>query len=162
MINVDFKNIDELLIAFPNEQACLAHLEQLRWKDGPVSPFIIYSKVYCCRRNLYRCNTTNKYFNVKTGSVFASSKMPLQKWFVAIWLCAENPKLNSIELSHTLGITQKSAWYLLKRVKSVSSSYIAARKNVTVKNKNNQDGVISSENETLLMSDWLKRLKKEK
>ena len=88
--------------------------------------------------------------------------MPLQKWFVAIWLCAENPKLNSIELSHTLGITQKSAWYLLKRVKSVSSSYIAARKTVAVKNKNNQDGVISSENETLLMSDWLKRLKKEK
>lgn len=87
--------------------------------------------------------------------------MPLQKWFVAIWLCAVNPKLNSIELSHTLEITQKSAWYLLKRVKSVSSIYITTSKTVATESKNKKDCVISSENEALLMSDWLNRLKKE-
>lgn len=65
MINQDFKSILDLINAFPNEEACIKHLEELRWDGIVSSPFDSTSKVYSCSRNRYRCKNTSKYFNVK-------------------------------------------------------------------------------------------------
>lgn len=59
---------------FPNEKSCIRYLEKLRWKNGVVSPFDKTSKVYKCKNNRYRCKNTGKYFDAKTGTVFAKTK----------------------------------------------------------------------------------------
>lgn len=118
MINQDFKSILELIQAFPDEQSCIDHLEALRWEDGVVSPFNEVSKVYNCKGNKYKCKETGKYFNVKTNTIFDNTKLPLQKWFLAIWLVTGHKKgISSLQLGRDLDITQKSAWFMLGRIR---------------------------------------------
>ncbi|ASV29842.1 IS1595 family transposase [Maribacter cobaltidurans] len=118
MINQDFNSILELLKAFPDEQTCIDHLEQLRWNGNVVSPFDPTSKVYNCKGNRYKCKNTGKYFNVKTNTIFDNTKMELQKWFLAIWLVTSHKKgISSLQLGRDLKITQKSAWFMLSRIR---------------------------------------------
>jgi len=119
MINKDFNSILELINAFPTEEVCVEHLEELRWNGVVISPFDSSSKVYKCAGGKYRCKNTGKYFNVKTGTIFDNTKMPLQKWFLAIWLVTSHKKgISSLQLSKDLDITQKSAWFMLQRIRN--------------------------------------------
>ena len=120
MINTEFNTILDLLKAFPDEQSCIDHLESLRWINGNViSPFAPSSKVYKCANNRYRCKDTCKYFNVKTSTLFDNSKIELQKWFLAIWLVTSHKKgISSIQLSKDIGVTQKTAWFMLQRIRN--------------------------------------------
>lgn len=120
MITPDFNTILELLQAFPDEQTCIDHLEALRWPNGVVvSPFDPASKVYNCAGNRYRCKETGKYFNVKTGALFDNTKVKLQKWFLAIWLVTSHKKgISSVQLSKDIGVTQKTAWFMLQRIRN--------------------------------------------
>jgi len=118
MINQDFKSILDLIKAFPDEQTCINHLETLRWNGNVVSPFDASSKVYTCKGNKYRCKNTGKYFNVKTDTLFDNTKMELQKWFLAIYLVTSHKKgISSLQLGRDLSITQKSAWFMLQRIR---------------------------------------------
>jgi len=120
MINAEFNTILDLIKAFPDEQSCIDHLESLRWVNGNVvSPFDPSSKVYKCANNRYRCKETSKYFNVKTSTLFDNSKIELQKWFLAIWLVTSHKKgISSIQLSKDIGVTQKTAWFMLQRIRN--------------------------------------------
>lgn len=119
MFNEEVKSILQLLKAFPDEQSCIDHLEQLRWNGDVVSPFDSNSKVYNCKGNKYKCKGTGKYFNVKTNTIFDNTKMPLQKWFLAIWLVTSHKKgISSLQLGRDLDITQKSAWFMLQRIRN--------------------------------------------
>ncbi len=118
MINKDFKSIPELLESFPTEQSCIDHLEQLRWDGNVISPFDAESKVYKCKGNKYRCKNTGKYFNVKTNTLFDNSKIPLQKWFLAMWLATCHKKgISSPQLAKDMGVTQRTAWFILQRIR---------------------------------------------
>lgn len=118
MINQDFKSILDLIKAFPNEQTCIDHLETLRWNGNVISPFDKSSKVYVCKGNKYKCKNTGKYFNVKTDTMFDNTKMELQKWFLAIWIVTSHKKgISSLQLGRDLNITQKSAWFMLQRIR---------------------------------------------
>lgn len=119
MITQDFNSILQLFEAFPTEQSCIDHLEQLRWNGYVVSPFDSTSKVYKCKDNKYRCKNTGKYFNVKTNTLFDNTKIPLRKWFAAIWLVTCHKKgVSSLQLSRDLDITQKTAWFMLQRIRN--------------------------------------------
>jgi len=119
MINKDFKSILDLLKAFPNEQACIDHLTNLRWNGNVVSPFDPASKVYVCKNNRYKCKNSGKYFNVKTATMFDNTKVELQKWFLAIYLITSHSKgISSVQLSKDLDVTQKTAWFMLQRVRN--------------------------------------------
>ena len=120
MIITEFNTILELIKKFPDEQSCINHLESLRWVNGFVtSPFMPTSKVYKCANNRYRCKETGKYFNVKTSTLFDNSKIELQKWFLAIWLVTSHKKgISSIQLSKDIGVTQKTAWFMLQRIRN--------------------------------------------
>ena len=114
----EFSSLFELLTAFPNEQKCIDHLEAIRWGGIVVSPFAPASKVYKCAGNKYKCKNTGKYFNVKTGSIFDDSKVPLQKWFMAIYLIANHKKgISSHQIARDLKVTQKTGWFLLHRIR---------------------------------------------
>lgn len=119
MINKDFSSIIDFLESFRDEQICISHLELLRWNGKIVSPFDENSKIYFCKYNKYRCRNTGKYFNVRTGTMFDNTKIPLQKWFLAIWLITSHKKgISSVQLAKDVGVTQKTAWFLLQRIRN--------------------------------------------
>lgn len=119
MINIEFKSVIELIKAFPTEQVCIDHLEELRWNGNVVSPFDETSKVYKCAGNKYRCKNTGKYFNVRTATLFDNTKVELQTWFLAIYLVTGHKKgISSLQLSRDLNVTQKTAWFMLQRIRN--------------------------------------------
>lgn len=119
MINQDFKSMFDLLKAFPSDQACIDHLTELRWGGYVVSPFDAESKVYVCKGNKYKCKNTGKYFNVKTATLFDNTKIELQKWFLAIWIVTAHKKgISSLQLSRDIDVTQKTAWFMLQRIRN--------------------------------------------
>ncbi|WP_374948828.1 IS1595 family transposase [Mucilaginibacter sp.] len=118
MINIEFKSIRELIKAFPDEQTCINHLEQLRWNGNVVSPFDETSKVYTTARG-YKCKNTGKYFNVRTATLFDNTKVELQTWFLAIYLVTAHKKgISSLQLGRDLNVTQKTAWFMLQRIRN--------------------------------------------
>jgi transposase-like protein len=118
MINRDFNSILDLIKTFPDEQTCIDHLEALRWGGNVVSPFDETSKVYKCQGNKYRCRNTGRYFNIKTKTLFEDTKVGLPKWFLAIWLVTSHKKgISSLQLSRDIDVTQKTAWFMLHRIR---------------------------------------------
>ena len=118
MITLNFTSIFDLFDAFPDEQSCIDHLEFLRWEGNVISPFDKDSIVYKCKDNKYRCKNTGKYFNVKTNTLFDSTKVSLRKWFAAIWLVTCHKRgVSSLQLSRDIGVTQKTAWFMLHRIR---------------------------------------------
>lgn len=113
-----FNSILDLIKAFADEQSCINYLEKLRWESGVISPFDAASKVYKCKGNKYRCKNTGKYFNVRTKTIFEGSKISLQNWFIGIYLYTSHKRgISSYQLAKDLNITQKSAWFMLSRLR---------------------------------------------
>lgn len=105
---------------FPDENSCRKYLEIRRWKDIIKCPFCgNHQKIYRYKNGkTFKCSHCKKQFKVTTGTLFENSNIPLQKWFLAFYLFALSKKgISSIELSKTIGITQKSAWYLLHKIR---------------------------------------------
>jgi hypothetical protein len=114
----EFKSLIDLLKKFPAEQTCIDHLEAIRWDGNVVSPFDETSKVYKCAGNKYKCKNTGKYFNVRTGTIFEDTKIGLQKWFMAIYIVGSHKKgISSHQLARDIEVTQKSAWFMLHRIR---------------------------------------------
>lgn len=114
----EFTSILDLIKKFPDEQSCIDQLGAIRWGGNVVSPFNAESKVYKCKGNKYKCKETGKYFNVRTGTIFEDTKLPLRTWFLAIYLIASHKKgISSHQLSRDLSVTQKSAWFILQRIR---------------------------------------------
>lgn len=114
-----------LLESFPDEETCVRHLEQLRWPNGIVCPCCGSSrKVYRVARNFtYKCSDCRKDFSVRKGTIFEESRLPLQKWFAAAWLITTNRKgISSCQLAREIGVTQKTAWFVLARLREVAGS----------------------------------------
>lgn len=166
MINVDFKTKAEIIAAFPNESSCLTHLEKLRWNGFVVSPFDALSTVYNCAENRYRCKNSGKYFNAKTATMFHNSKVPLQKWFLAIWIMTRTQRnITSVSLAHELQLTQKTAWYLQQRI--LQQLDIEKIKKIKKKpSKKNAKSVdinainVVADKDRMPMHEWLQLLKK--
>ena len=118
MFNTEIKSIFDLLKAFPDEQSCIDFLEYVRWNGIVVSPFDPTSKVYKTKSG-YMCKNTGKNFNVKTNTMYDNTKLPLQKWFLATWIVTSHKKgISSLQLGRDLDITQKSAWFMLQRIRA--------------------------------------------
>lgn len=116
--DIYFKSIHDFLRVFPDEQACITHLEQIRWNGTIVSPFDATSKVYRCANNKFKCSKTNKYFNAKTDTIFEGSNIKLMKWFLALYVFSSHKKgFSSYQLGRDIDVTQKSAWFMLHRLR---------------------------------------------
>lgn len=114
---MEFKSIFDFIKTAPDEASCVQYLEEIRWSGNVVSPFDETSKVYVCK-NGYKCKNTGKYFNVKVGTIFEDTKIPLTKWFMALYIFASHKKgISSYQLAKDISITQKSAWFMLHRLR---------------------------------------------
>ncbi len=113
----EFKSLLDLVKAFPAEADCISHLETIRWAGNVLSPFDESSKVYKTARG-YKCKNTGKYFNVKVGTIFEDTKIPLIKWFMALYIFSSHKKgISSHQLAKDIDVTQKSAWFILHRLR---------------------------------------------
>ncbi|MDD9854922.1 MAG: IS1595 family transposase [Gammaproteobacteria bacterium] len=106
---------------FPDEAASRHHLERLRWavhRDCPHCGAIDQSAPDKRRPGFYRCRGCRRYFTVRSGTIFERSHIPLRKWLFAIYLLQTNRKgISSLQLSKEIGVQQKSAWFLLHRLR---------------------------------------------
>lgn len=155
---IDLKTIDELDQRFPSENECAAYLEKDRWNGVVISPFDETSKIYECKNDRYRCKKTGKYFNAKTNTLFHNTKIPLSIWFRAIWLAANFSKVTSVAIATELGLTQKSAWLMLRRINRFlnENGYRTRTKAVYPKTQNTLQNTADNK---LPMSEWLNLLK---
>ena len=122
--NKCYESLLELLQAFPNEEACIKHLERIRWPDGIIVCGHCGSnrKIHrVSRGHIYKCADCKKQFSVRKGTIFEESRLPLQKWFAALWLVTTHRKgINSCQLHREIGVTQKTAWFMLGRIRKVA------------------------------------------
>jgi transposase-like protein/IS1 family transposase len=114
-----FKTLTDLMIAFQDPQTAIDHFKAIRWSDGVFCPYCGHEKAYTLsRKNMYRCADCRRNFSVTVGTIFEDTKLPLRIWFGAIWLITNHPKgIASTTLAKDLGITQKSAWFVLHRLR---------------------------------------------
>lgn len=115
-----FSNLLNLLSYFKDEQICLSYLETIRWEGKLSCPYkdCEGDKIYRCKDHKYKCDKCKRIYSVKVGTIFEGSKLPLQKWYAAIYLITAHKKgISSLQLSRDLSITQKTAWFVLHRVR---------------------------------------------
>ncbi len=114
-----FKNLAELTSYFPDDQSCREYLEQMRWNGKPVCPHCSHDVAYKFADDKhYKCKACRLKFTVTIGTIFEDTKIPLRKWFIAIYIFTSHKKgISSCQLAKDLGVTQKSAWHLLHRIR---------------------------------------------
>lgn len=118
-------NLIEVMERFPDQKSCIEHLERIRWGDKPICPHCGCVEVKrkkedgVGRIGRYNCSACKASFKVTCGTVFHHTKIPLQKWFFAISLIINAKKsLSSCQLSRDLDLNQKTAWYIMTRIRA--------------------------------------------
>lgn len=110
---------------FATPEACIEHLEKIRWKDGAYCPHCgSMSKIYRCKDWRYICKDCGRDFRIIYGTMFGDSMIKmLPKWFAAIWIETSHSKgISSVQLGKMIGTTQKTAWFMLQRIRNAFSN----------------------------------------
>src|SRR5260221_7651188 len=104
---------------FSDIDTCLNLMVQLRWPNGVVCPRCQGKEPhFISTRKMWRCNSCKKQFSIKVGTIFEDSPLGLDKWLAAIWLITNAKNgISSYEIHRALGVTQKSAWFMLHRIR---------------------------------------------
>jgi transposase-like protein len=116
-----FKNLREMMAAYSDEGVCREYMENMRWGGNPTCPFCGKDEPYRLKDGKrFRCRAIEcrKNFSVLVGTVFENSKVKLSVWMAAVYLCTAHKKgVSSHQLARDLGLTQKTAWFVLHRVR---------------------------------------------
>src|SRR4051794_7600774 len=112
-------NLPELIEQFGSEDKCHAYLEELRWPDGVKCPRCESKKISrITKRRQFDCDGCRYQFSVRVGTLFHDSKLPLWKWFLAVYMMGESKKgVSANQLKRMLGVSYKTAWYLCHRIR---------------------------------------------
>ena len=104
---------------FPDEQSVIDHLRAIRWRDGAYCAHCQSNRVmHFSDKKTHKCAQCRETFSIKVGTIFEDTKLPLRKWFIAIWMLTSHKKgIASTQLAKDLKITQKSAWFMLHRLR---------------------------------------------
>src|SRR5258708_7108963 len=122
-----FKSLIDLPDNFPTEESCREYLIQQRWNGKPVCPHCGHSgKVYTIENSKrFKCGNKecHKKFSVTVGTFFENSNIGLLTWFAAMYLITAHKKgIRSLQLSRDLNIHQKTAWFMLHRIRAMVSN----------------------------------------
>jgi transposase-like protein len=125
-------NLMDFYKRFPDEQTCREYLFNERFPDGKVVCMKCGSteKIYnLADGKRYKCGNCKHIFTVTVGTVFEASHIPLQKWFLAIYLVSAHKKgISSLQLHRDISVTQKTAWFMLGRIRYMLSNGISTRR----------------------------------
>lgn len=116
---INFDSLIQFLEVFSTEEACRDYLTKIIWKNGEYCPHCGSKKIYhFSNGKIHKCAHCRKQFSITVGTIFEDSKVPLKKWFMAIYLLTCHKKgISSLQLSRDLGVTQKTAWFMLQRLR---------------------------------------------
>jgi transposase-like protein len=109
----------QLFEMYPNAESARKYLEGRLWKNGTVCPKCKGKENITTRKGgYYRCNPCHLDFTIRTGTIFERSHVPLHRWLYAMYLLVTARKgISSVQLAKQIGITQKSAWFVLQRLR---------------------------------------------
>lgn len=109
----------QLFALIPDQETARLYLESRLWPEGVTCPTCAGKDRITARRDgFYRCNKCKLDFTVRTGTIFERSHVPLHKWVYAMYLVVTARKgISSMQLAKEIGITQKSAWFVLQRLR---------------------------------------------
>jgi transposase-like protein len=104
---------------FADADTSFAFVVQMRWPKGVTCPRCSADKPSLIRsRRIWECKACHKQFSIKVGTIFEDSPLGLDKWLPAVWLLANAKNgISSYELARALGVTQKTAWFMLSRIR---------------------------------------------
>ena len=119
----------ELFERFPTPESAQRYLEDQRWGGEIVCPHCgCYGRITVRggqRRGYFRCRDCTKEFTVRTGTIFERSHVPLNKWMYAMYMVVTARKgISSLQLAKQIGVTQKTAWFMLVRIREATSEDI--------------------------------------
>jgi transposase-like protein len=125
------KTFLEAVRYFSDADTCLQFLVALRWPSGVKCPHCGSKKVtFLANAKLWKCKNAHsrQKFSVKVGTIFEDSPIGLDKWFPAMWLAANCKNgISSYELHRALGVTQKTAWFMLQRIRLAMQNGIISK-----------------------------------
>jgi transposase-like protein len=114
------KTLLEAIAFFNDEQVCIDAVAAMKWPDGQPRCAHCHSRdpYYLATQKRWKCRKCKKQFSVKVGTIFEDSPISLQKWLPAMWLlCNCKNGISSWEIHRALGVTQKTAWFMLQRIR---------------------------------------------
>lgn len=113
------KTLQQAIRYFTDEQVCIHTVAQMRWPNGPVCPACEHKDHYYLKtQKRWKCKECGRQFSVKLGTIFEDSPLGLDKWLAALWMLVNCKNgVSSYEVGRALGVTQKSAWFMLHRLR---------------------------------------------
>jgi transposase-like protein len=115
------KTLQQAILYFADADNCLNWMAKLRWPKGVECPTCGRTDArFLANQRKWQCKSVHHHrqFSVKVGTIFEDSPIPLDKWLVAVWLIANCKNgISSYEIHRAIGVTQKSAWFMLHRIR---------------------------------------------
>jgi transposase-like protein len=116
------KTLQQAIQYFSDEQVCIDAVAAMRWPDGPRCPDCprrdAMNPYYLKTQKRWKCRSCRRQFSVKVETIFEDSPIPLQKWLPALWMLISCKNgISSHEIHRHLGVSQKSAWFMLHRLR---------------------------------------------
>jgi transposase-like protein len=113
------KTLQQAIRYYTSEDNCIKTVAEMRWPNGVECPACGHKEHYYLEtKKRWKCKECYRQFSVKLGTIFEDSPIGLDKWLTAIWMLANcRNGVSSYEIHRTLGITQKSAWFMLHRIR---------------------------------------------
>lgn len=126
------KTLQEAIVYFNDPQNCLDYLTARRWPDGAICPTCGRNDVrYLVNQKKWQCKSVHKQrqFSVKVGTIFEDSPLGLDKWLMAVWMITSCKNgVSSYEVHRAIGVTQKTAWFMVHRIRLAMQTGSFAKK----------------------------------
>jgi len=116
------KTLQQAIRYYSDEQVCIDAVAAMRWENGkPLCPACGHDQHYwLAKQKRWKCKECYRQFSVKLGTIFEDSPISLDKWLTALWMLVNcRNGISSWEVHRAIGITQKSAWFVLHRLRLV-------------------------------------------
>ena len=118
-VTLSVKTFQQAILKFSDEQTCIDAVAAMRWPSGPACPACDHREHwYLKAQKRWKCKDCHKQFSVKVGTIFEDSPIGLDKWLLAMWMIANCKNgVSSYEIHRNIGVTQKTAWFMLHRLR---------------------------------------------
>jgi len=117
----EVRTLADAIRYFSDEQTCIDTVAGMRWPDGPQCPACLMPRErqhWLKNQRRWQCRECGRQYSVKLNTIFEDSAISLQKWLPAMWLLANcRNGVSSYEIARSIGVTQKSAWFMLHRIR---------------------------------------------